>query len=1233
MALLGLFAKRDKKDKASSKSSAASQADSSSVAETSEYVLPDIGVPAMPNQVYGHGSAEASSSKFHLGFRKRSTPASDVAEPNLLRPPHMPSPSSRSEADLDALRPPLKANLFADQKSTLSTRSLPNHSDQPSGTQEMQDGATKRPSTELPSAPKKQGGLFSWAHRERKKSKPTDAAPSLSVDLNTESFNLKSFRHVRPESPSPDSSLAGSPSLAPPVIPRPRGNSVASDSSQRISVAAFREMAARRSAANSPTPSPVLLRPPSRSDSLENAQLRPTSTFQRAPVAHRGSTLALGHDSSSSESEDSGESESEESAGSSTMRPKRQRTITQKTRARASTELGHISRPAPVPMPSSSKSALGHGEDASGSGQPQRPPAGGFFRNRASKSASALHPDAAARRASQMAADEEKPKVATPAPVRQQRPYVKVLNQPRSKSRVRDSDSDDSNSSSDDSDDAPLATFMRPPRPGSAASSNASRTRTPTKPLIDINALGATPPPVPSLPRSERPSPAPSVPEKLPTPPAMDRDSGGSSSSDLRSGSRPTHEAKPSLSDRLARIAQGAGAKSVEQLASATPIERRSLDARPTLTTADSHERERERHHRPPSRSQTAPLGSFDDRAGSPSPSTSRPRPSPNAAAAYDLTDPKPIIPTPIRERSPPPAFTVTSRPPSQLSLNRLSNSQATVKLISSPSSSPTTSLYMGATSSTSSGPTVLTDSPVSMSKPSPFTFMPPIKTTLPPTPPASAPSSARPSPGGRQRSSTLVPTGSFENSAGFTGGGLLASPASSDTKNSNGASRQSQPQSAMRGGRARSSTMLPQMDVSPAPRMDNQSTASSGSSRMPPSTSSASATSASVSTSSQQQSAAHRLPQRARPPFGGSPSSAGSMSSLQQPSKPFAVTERGNSPASSTGDSSSGRTPLTPADGSDLGVRQNRSAVGARKGHRRGPSVTFEDEDNERGRPGAKTANDEERRKERRRSEAKAAIELGKVVNGKITLEDDDEEDMPLNSLGPRMSMAANPMMNFTPPTPVTPWGGSPGASPMMGAPPFLMQPPNADPRFLAAHQHAMMVAKQAYQMAVAQQAMAAANEEWERGSSVSAFGGGMNMNMGMGMGGMPGMAPMAGMGMPGMMPGGYGMGFNPMMFSSAQTMYAGSTAGSELGVGWGSRSEYGGPTRNNRTSAAYSNRQSQFGLSPDKRSESSGNIAAGNTRPAQRPRTKTSPADAPLPRDHPRNRQGPPPSSFKPL
>ncbi|KAI0923046.1 hypothetical protein AcV5_009873 [Taiwanofungus camphoratus] len=83
-------------------------------------------------------------------------------------------------------------------------------------------------------------------------------------------FNLRAFHHVRPTSPEPpkplllrpSSALSGvsASSLAPPGA-CPHAGSFAStstsppDSPQWISVAAFQEMAARRSAVNSPSPS------------------------------------------------------------------------------------------------------------------------------------------------------------------------------------------------------------------------------------------------------------------------------------------------------------------------------------------------------------------------------------------------------------------------------------------------------------------------------------------------------------------------------------------------------------------------------------------------------------------------------------------------------------------------------------------------------------------------------------------------------------------------------------------------------------------------------------------------------------------------------------------------------------------------------------------------------------------------------------------------------------------
>ena len=109
--------------------------------------------------------------------------------------------------------------------------------------------------------------------------------------------------------------------------------------------------------------------------------------------------------------------------------------------------------------------------------------------------------------------------------------------------------------------------------------------------------------------------------------------------------------------------------------------------------------------------------------------------------------------------------------------------------------------------------------------------------------------------------------------------------------------------------------------------------------------------------------------------------------------------------------------------------------------------------------------------------------------------------------------------------------------------------------------HQQAMVIAKQTYPMTVSQQVMTAANDDWERGSSIagltcggggsppSIYGGtvyGINMstptaNMGMGMGAtMPSIFP-----------------------ASPASMYVGdgasvvdSTTG---GVGWGSASVYG--------------------------------------------------------------------------
>jgi hypothetical protein len=126
----------------------------------------------------------------------------------------------------------------------------------------------------------------------------------------------------------------------------------------------------------------------------------------------------------------------------------------------------------------------------------------------------------------------------------------------------------------------------------------------------------------------------------------------------------------------------------------------------------------------------------------------------------------------------------------------------------------------------------------------------------------------------------------------------------------------------------------------------------------------------------------------------------SGLMPVFPVPTKPFAASPgRRGSPASSTEDSSSGRVPLTPRDGSDVGparashTREGSgewgsgvSGLGAGKGKERvgqqkRPSVNFEDNtERVKGRrvnEPESTETSEIRRRERRRIEAKAAIDV----------------------------------------------------------------------------------------------------------------------------------------------------------------------------------------------------------------------------------------------------------------
>jgi len=234
--------------------------------------------------------------------------------------------------------------------------------------------------------------------------------------------------------------------------------------------------------------------------------------------------------------------------------------------------------------------------------------------------------------------------------------------------------------------------------------------------------------------------------------------------------------------------------------------------------------------------------------------------------------------------------------------------------------------------------------------------------------------------------------------------------------------------------------------------------------------------------------------------------------------------------------------------------------------------------------------------------------------MNGNIKLDDDDDE--PIMGMDPRMSVM-NSMMGMGPVGLGMGMGMPPQSMPMMMGNPWMVQPnpmiqqfvpsppQTADPQLLAAHQHAMMAAKQAYQLAVAQQAMQAAGDEWERGSTL-----------------------------------GWQSSASAVMFPTGRSVYAGSIyGGSEYGGpanGWTTNSVYGGgfgPSTSNRNSAMIRNYQ-QNGPSPPRNPTSTNFPEVRQPRP--RVKTGPDPPDRPLvtlmqQQQKGRGRTPPPPSSWK--
>ncbi|KAI6031258.1 hypothetical protein BKA83DRAFT_447857 [Pisolithus microcarpus] len=378
MPLLGGLFKRDKHGTGSRNSpslttpvatgSAASVASTGGESIEAEYVFPDKCLPRSA-PVYS-GPTGASSSKLRIPFRRnkhahRPDPpdASQLASVSLNDAP--PRPSVVSDPGHGLPPPPSKSSIFGvyndrNSHSTLCTETL--------STASLADGPSEAHSSAPSNSPKK-SGLFTWA-RQRTKSKPprppsTVSSPSVAKSVTEDSsFNLRAFRHL-PAGANTSPQTTDNPSVItdnplPRPRPRVRDESFGSDSSQRISVAAFREAQARRSRAESPTPS---FRPPSAADTLrlgavarkrastvsalsesEMSQSNRASAAPWSPSRPNSSAAQTSSDSEDSTSEDDEDVDSDDE-----LTQKRDRECTITPRRLTQSEIGHGAVPEPSP--------------------------------------------------------------------------------------------------------------------------------------------------------------------------------------------------------------------------------------------------------------------------------------------------------------------------------------------------------------------------------------------------------------------------------------------------------------------------------------------------------------------------------------------------------------------------------------------------------------------------------------------------------------------------------------------------------------------------------------------------------------------------------------------------------------------------------------------------------------------------------------------------------------------
>lgn len=260
MPLLSLFSKKNR-----SSSKVATTAYSNSL-DDHEYVS-----VTAPSLVSHSPQSSASSSKLALPFRRK---REHVAVEELSQQSHVQYPDPLLDP------PPRRSSIFQtyqdDPNAYRSTHSLP---DDTAGRPPVRpQPLPQQPGTLQPGAPKK--SMFSWSsHKSVSPAKPASSEADAS-------FSLKSFRHVRPDSPILGPSGTRSPSPAPVLAPiptttlpsppvafqvtsrRPRGNSTSeltnsgslpqTVSQQKMAAGAFRQAARRSTTSLSLGDSPVL---------------------------------------------------------------------------------------------------------------------------------------------------------------------------------------------------------------------------------------------------------------------------------------------------------------------------------------------------------------------------------------------------------------------------------------------------------------------------------------------------------------------------------------------------------------------------------------------------------------------------------------------------------------------------------------------------------------------------------------------------------------------------------------------------------------------------------------------------------------------------------------------------------------------------------------------------------------------------------------------------------------